>query len=49
MSKIVLLNDTHFGVRNSSDIFIEYHRRFFEETFFPYVKKARHQAHSSCR
>jgi len=39
MSKIVVLNDTHMGVRNSSDIFIDYHRRFFEETFFPYVKK----------
>jgi len=39
MSKIALLNDTHFGIRNSSDVFIDYHRRFFEETFFPYVKK----------
>ena len=39
MSKIVVLNDTHFGVRNSSDIFIEYHRRFFEETLFPYLKR----------
>ena len=39
MSKIVVLNDTHFGIRNSSDIFIEYHRRFFEETLFPYLKR----------
>lgn len=39
MTKIAVLNDTHFGARNSSDIFIDYHRRFFEETFFPYCKK----------
>lgn len=39
MSKIIVINDTHFGVRNSSDIFIDYHRRFFEEIFFPYCKK----------
>jgi len=38
MTKVAVLNDTHFGVRNSSDIFIEYHRKFFEEFFFPYLK-----------
>lgn len=35
--KIAILNDTHCGVRNSSDIFIEYQRRFYEEVFFPYL------------
>lgn len=39
MTKIAVINDTHFGVRNSSDIFIDYHRRFFGETFFPYLKE----------
>ena len=39
MTKIAVINDTHFGVRNSSDTFIDYHRRFFEETLFPYLKK----------
>jgi len=37
--KIAILNDTHCGVRNSSDIFIEYQRRFYEEVFFPYLSK----------
>lgn len=34
--KVAILNDTHCGTRNSSDIFIEYQRRFYEEVFFPY-------------
>lgn len=37
MTKILLLNDTHCGARNSSDIFIEYQRKFYEEIFFPYA------------
>ena len=37
--KIAILSDTHFGIRGSSDIFIDYHRKFFEETFFPYMKE----------
>ena len=35
--RIAILNDTHCGIRNSSDIFIEYQRRFYEEIFFPYL------------
>lgn len=34
--KVVILNDTHTGARNSSQIFIDYQRRFYEEVFFPY-------------
>ncbi len=34
--KIALLNDTHCGVRNSSQIFIDYQERFYEQVFFPY-------------
>ena len=35
--KVAILNDTHCGVRNSSDIFLDYQARFYEETFFPYL------------
>lgn len=35
--KIAILNDTHCGVRNSSDIFINYQDKFYSEVFFPYL------------
>ena len=37
--KIAILNDTHCGVRNSSDIFLDYQDRFYTEIFFPYCKE----------
>jgi|TARA_B100001093_G_scaffold516050_1_gene593906 predicted phosphodiesterase len=37
--KVAILNDTHCGVRNSSDIFLNYNDRFYTEVFFPYLKK----------
>ncbi len=37
--KICLINDTHFGVKNASDIFMNYQERFFTEIFFPYCVK----------
>lgn len=37
--KIAILNDSHFGVRNSSDVFIEHQRLFFNDVFFPYLKE----------
>ena len=37
--KIVILNDTHAGVRNASDVFIEYQRKFYEELLFPYMNE----------
>ena len=37
--KIAVLNDTHCGVRNSSDIFLNYQDRFYNEVFFPYLEK----------
>lgn len=37
--KLAFLNDTHCGIRNSSDIWIEYQRRFYEDIFFPYLRK----------
>jgi hypothetical protein len=35
--KIPFINDTHFGVKNDSQIFREYFDRFFKDIFFPYI------------
>ena len=35
--QIAILNDTHCGIRNSSDIFMDYQERFYSEVFFPYL------------
>lgn len=37
--KIALLNDTHFGARGDSQLFFDYFMKFFDEVFFPYLKK----------
>ena len=37
--KIAILNDTHCGVRNSSDIFLDYQGKFYSDVFFPYLKE----------
>lgn len=37
--KIAILNDTHCGIRNSSDIFLENAAKFYREVFFPYCDK----------
>lgn len=34
--KIAILNDTHLGVKNGSDLFMDYVEKFYENTFFPY-------------
>lgn len=35
MSRIALITDLHFGVRNGSNYFHEYFRKFYENVFFP--------------
>lgn len=35
--QIAILNDTHCGIRNSSDIMMKYQERFYSEVFFPYL------------
>ena len=37
--KIAILNDTHCGIRNSSDIFMEHQERFYSDVFFPYLQE----------
>jgi|TARA_B110000971_G_C19982924_1_gene488209 DNA repair exonuclease SbcCD nuclease subunit len=37
--KIAILNDTHCGIRNSSDIFIKYQETFYNDVFWPYIEK----------
>jgi DNA repair exonuclease SbcCD nuclease subunit len=37
MTKIALLNDTHCGIRNSSEIFMNYQEQFYRDVFFPYL------------
>jgi len=37
--QVVVINDTHAGVRNSSDIFIEYQRKFYMDVLWPYMDK----------
>jgi metallophosphoesterase superfamily enzyme len=35
--RIAILNDTHCGARNSSDVFMAYQELFYENIFFPYL------------
>jgi DNA repair exonuclease SbcCD nuclease subunit len=37
--KIAILNDTHFGARGDSQVFLNYFIKFFDEVFFPYLKE----------
>lgn len=35
MTKMAIINDTHFGVRGDSQIFLDHQEKFFSEIFFP--------------
>jgi len=37
--KIAILGDTHFGMRNDSLHFHKYYQKFYNDVFFPYLKK----------
>ena len=37
--KIAILNDTHCGIRNSSEVFLENAEKFYTEVFFPECEK----------
>jgi len=37
--QIAILNDTHCGVRNSSEIFMDYQEKFYRDVFFPYLEE----------
>lgn len=39
MSKVCLLNDTHWGCRNDGLSFLRYFDRFYTNVFFPYLEK----------
>ena len=35
--KVAIINDTHAGIRNSSDIFLDNAEKFYNDVFFPYL------------
>jgi DNA repair exonuclease SbcCD nuclease subunit len=37
--RVAILNDTHIGSRNGSDIFLNDSERFFRDVFFPYLEE----------
>ena len=39
MSKVALINDLHWGIKNDSPYFIEYFREFYDNIFFPTLKE----------
>jgi len=36
---IAIINDTHAGQRNASDVFLDYTDKFYRDVFFPYCKE----------
>jgi len=42
--KVALITDQHFGSRNDSPIFLDFYQKFYDEVFFPTLKKEKVQA-----
>ena len=38
-NKVAILNDTHSGIKNGSDIFLDYMEKFYRDVFFPYCEE----------
>ena len=39
MSKVLLITDQHFGVRNDNQYYLERYRLFYENIVLPYIDK----------
>lgn len=39
MSKLVIISDTHWGVRNDNVAFLDNSKKFLDEIFFPYIDR----------
>ena len=37
--KIAIINDTHCGVKNGSDVYLDNAEDFYSKVFFPYLEK----------
>jgi hypothetical protein len=36
--KVLVITDQHFGVRNDSQVYVEYYRKFYSEVVIPFIK-----------
>ncbi len=39
MSKVLLITDQHFGVRNDNQIFVDYYNKFYSNVAVPFIQK----------
>lgn len=38
--KVAIINDSHFGVRGDSTVFLDYQEKFYKDVFFPHLQDA---------